>query len=156
LRNPATGAMENKTVSLNAQQTKLKNIIDEEFISLLMDEQWGIRGGIDNVISLSDFLAELSQDGALDVCPLLTKPEDSGGSKTAKFQPSGQGEVQLVYKLNGEDYMLVLNYKRDVDDEIDDDAGKSTGRRIHVWSEVGGYVRISKKNEALQVELGAD
>jgi len=94
-------------------------------------------------------LVECSEDKVFDKLPELKNPESVGGRKIAKFQPSGQGEANLIYKLTPdggteEEYMLVLNYKRDIDDEIDDDTGKPTGRKIHVLSEVGGYVRISQ------------
>ncbi|CFW93327.1 protein of unknown function [endosymbiont DhMRE of Dentiscutata heterogama] len=103
-------------------QQLIRERINDNFLKMCITEEFGVRGGIMNLVTVFDFLITFKVRGLFNQAPYL----DQVAEKEYVTNPSGEGTLNLTYEINGTYYLLPLTQKRDVE-EVKDKNGRVTG-----------------------------
>ncbi|CAG8476342.1 10310_t:CDS:10 [Racocetra fulgida] len=103
-------------------QQLIRERINDNFLKMCITEEFGVRGGIMNLVTVFDFLITFKVRGLFNQAPYL----DQVAEKEYVTNPSGEGTLNLTYEINGTNYLLPLTQKRDVE-EVKDKNGRVTG-----------------------------
>ncbi|CAG8515126.1 2921_t:CDS:2, partial [Racocetra persica] len=128
------------------EQQKIRERVNDDFLRMCITEEFGIRGGIMNLVSAFNFLITFKVRKLLDKMPYLDQPTGNNSpyknGKWFNVSQEGEGTLNLNYEVNGKNYLLALTQKRDVE-EI-----KAVKKEA-----VAGYEKAEEKDTDETIEL---
>jgi len=97
---------------------ELVDLLSERFLELCITETWGIRGGINNLVSTSQFLVELMVDGLAGELRDLADFTNLEETEESDYIKREEGVIKLTYQTSQGSKELVLTKRIGIEPRV--------------------------------------